>query len=155
MTPFDQAWAVLKMPFVPPSDLPDYVHHGIAFGHLDSDQSEEYERDDWWVDDPKDPKAYGIHNRTDGGWTYDPAMSNEEYWNQSDEVLLIPQFEVRQDVRGTGYGREALTRFIAEALRHENMPENSRVRAQEVIPSSKGFWDKMMEENIVQDVGSQ
>ena len=130
MTAFDQAWVVTKMPFVSPDDLPDYAHQGVLGSAHDSD----YERDDWWVDDSKDPKAYGIHHINDYG------------------ELIIPQFEVREDARGKGYGRQALARFIVESLRHERMHKDSPVRADGVIPSSVGFWDKMMEEGIVQDV---
>ena len=129
-TPFDQVWALLKMPFVSPDDLPDYAHEGV----LGSAHPSDHKRDDWWVDDPEDPKAYGIHHIGERG------------------ELMIPQFEVREDARGKGYGREALARFIVEALRRERMHRDSPVRADGVIPSSVGFWDKMMEEDIVQDV---
>ncbi len=127
---FSIAWNVAKMPFVSPDDLPDYAHEGV----LGSAHPSDHKRDDWWVDDPEDPKAYGIHHIGDRG------------------ELIIPQFEVREDARGEGYGREALARFIVEALLHERMHKDSPVRADGVIPSSSGFWDKMMEEGIVEDV---
>ena len=125
MTPFDRAWVLLKAPFISPADLPNYAHQGA----LAAANPQDFDND-WWVDDPNDPTAYGFHHVTDEG-------------------IRIPAFEVREDMRGKGYGEEALRQFIEEALRDPYAGKEGRAEIAGVIPPSASFWDKMLQQGII------
>ena len=137
MKAFDTAWELLKMPFVPADKIPEQAWRGIM-GSVD--ERERRIRDDFWVDDEENPMAWGLHRPADyrtGGGQHIGAH--------------IPFFEIHPSIRGKGKGREALMQMIAEIRGHENMKPHSKVMAERVIPSSKGFWERMYEDEIIHD----
>jgi RimJ/RimL family protein N-acetyltransferase len=137
MSAFDQAFSLLKMPFVSPDEIPEEAWAGVLGSVSDREQQN---RDDFWVDDEEDPTAWGLHRLADyktGGGQHIGAH--------------IPFFEIHPSMRGKGKGREALMQMIAEIREHENMKPDSKVMAEGVIPSSKGFWERMYEDEIIHD----
>ena len=137
MTAFITAWALLKMPFVAPDKLPKRAWDGVMGSVSDF---EHQKRDDFWVDDEANPKAWGLHRRADyttGNGTHIGAR--------------IPYFEIDPSMRGKGKGREALVQMIAEMREHEKMNPDSKVMGQDVIESAKGFWERMYEDGIIHD----
>ena len=139
MTAFDTAWALLKMPFVSFDEIPEVAWRGV----LGSVHPWEKTRRDFWVNDKEHPLAWGMHRNKDYK-TGDGTHIGAE----------IPFFEIHPSIRGKGRGREALMEYVRElkeSPKGENMRPSSKVMATAVLPQSKGFWERMYEDGIIQD----
>lgn len=141
MTAFDTAWQLVKMPFVHSDKIPEIAWGGVLgsvspYEHQLADDEESF-----WVDDEERPMAWGLHRDKDYR-TGDGTHVGAE----------IPYFELHPAIRGKGKGREALMQYIRELKENPYSPMRraSKVLATEVIPSSRGFWDKMEDEGIIQ-----
>ena len=137
--PPDKLRIVRKMPFVSPDQIPEVAWAGV----LGSVHPYEREKRDFWVDNIEDPDAWGMHRNRDYR-TGDGTHIGAE----------IPFFEIHPSIRGKGRGREALIQYIRELKQlpeGENMRPSSKVIPTGVIPSSRGFWERMYEDGIIQD----
>jgi len=140
LTAFDTAWDLLKMPFVSPDEIPEQAWRGIM-GSVG--ERERRIRDDFWVNDKENPTAWGMHRDRDS-----------EMGDGSHIGADIPFFEVKPGHKGKGVGREALMQFIQElkdSPKHPQMGQDSKVMGDRVIPSSKGFWERMYEDDVIHD----
>ena len=158
MTAFDKAWALAKMPLWTESgttadyEPEDYTDDERGLTHTPGSIHQRFSLvptigtwmpvpHRYWESKDKDARGYAVLQEGDA-----PNDPIEPYHQ-------ISNFELGEDIRGTGQARKRLLEMIAELREHDSKASSSHVTHSE--KHTADFWDKLVDEGLIDSASTK